>query len=718
MYDRTIDGDVGKSQSSAINAATSAYKIIEKISKSKAQLAFLSGTVNEQSAKNLTDYFSREFNRKFSVVAPDPKAAGGRNSTELKVFPDDSLLDEKKIIDLMVSWVQRKEKGNAVILFSKAKIDRIVDAVMKKVQASQISTVGRNTILDADRSELQSMIGQGNLSKLEPLLKDLKPDEIKRIVYQAETMQYNSKNRNKNDFTKNLEDYIKRNFVASQNAIIKRIRNLPEASDIKNKRLRECVEHGIGFVYSQDAKNLSKDDKLDGKEGVIEDDKSVISNLFNAGKIYALIATSAIGIGVNISIRNMYVPTLYKTEGVGISGLQRDRRIAGAREISQLVNRAGRGTVRIAGIYTPNEFVSILNTVISSDRSNFAEVPAINIKNRSECIYMMDAMRKKAVSYGAVQMLSNWASTKISVIGSHLPNPANIISSFSASFNHIRNIVRRVLAVNTPVVRRWLNDRIAPIIERFDGIFDNANRTGLFNRLPKILGSSYNNWLTANDYTTGLDSNLIVRITNNVIRERDLIKNLFLIIDHDIPNIIENVKENITRFENSQQQIMKNNVQTLRRLLIKLEYYFCILRAIRTNAIILIYALRFFINANSNNVAIRSALSSLISRFPAGYIQHNCDFSDTNILKLIRDNDSIYKTHVNITSHNMQIYLSTNRSNMAQQDISELQKDIITFRDCVEIFNDQIGFFTILGNRVKINPLQPNSNQTNPNQTP
>lgn len=170
--------------------------------------------------------------------------------------------------------------------------------------------------------------------------------------------------------------FIKSKYPESQSEIISRIKGIPSASEIENKLAREAVSHGIGFIFTQD----KSDNAL--SEPMSEKDKLIIADLFSKQKIFVLLATPAIGIGVNVSIKNMYIPTLYKPESTGET-FKMSREIVNVRELTQLINRAGRKpSIPIAGVYVPSEFVEYLSNVIKMTNVDFNEVPAISFSDK------------------------------------------------------------------------------------------------------------------------------------------------------------------------------------------------------------------------------------------------------------------------------------------------------------------------------------------------
>lgn len=328
-----------------INAASNAYDIIKAISGKSAQIAFLSGTINPISAENFANFLNKRFSRKIKVCATKPGDPEAVNKTKLRVIPDDSLRDEKKIVDQIVEWITKNETGNAIIFFSKKRIDTIIEKVKKRLPQQNINSVANKKQPNYVQDQL--VRDYKNSLKLLGMSDGVIEDKVKK--------------------------FIRERFPESQAQTIERIKNKPKASQIENPDLREAVTYGLAYIYTLDKEEASDN----GKSPLTEQDKLIAADLFSNEKVNVLLATPAIGIGVNVSIRNMYIPTLYKVEGTG-KPFEVTRELINMRELSQLINRTGRGVSKISGIYTPKEFVDYIRNVILSTNQNFNEVPAIS----------------------------------------------------------------------------------------------------------------------------------------------------------------------------------------------------------------------------------------------------------------------------------------------------------------------------------------------------
>ena len=346
-----------RSQENEVRAAADAYTIIDGMAKQKdAQIAFLSGTIHPESAQNFCQYLNRYYGRHLAVVSTEKGDTESGNKTQLNVIADDAIRSEQEQINRIVKWVQNNEKGKAIILFSKRKINKLVDEAVKRLAQKDIRQEFNVTQSDRYRKE--------------------KIDRFRRALA------YSNPNASSDDIQKAVEDFIKKEFPTTQEQNINKIKSKPGAMMISNKKLRTAVSYGIGYIYRQDDIEPNDPQAVVGEviEPIAEQDKLIVADLFSQGKINVLIATAAIGVGVNVNIKDMYLPSCMKFEKNKNNEGKFD--LNNKREMSQLVNRTGRGKTPISGIYTPREFVPYMREVVMSGNEDFNKVPAISIGSK------------------------------------------------------------------------------------------------------------------------------------------------------------------------------------------------------------------------------------------------------------------------------------------------------------------------------------------------
>lgn len=322
------EGTPTRGQESEYTAAKSLSKIIEIATKKKtAQIVFMSGTINPKTAVTFVRYYNKLYRRNMKVL---PEESSGNLST-IDVIADDSLYDANSIVNVVVDAVKQKEKGIAVIVFSKNRIDDIIEKAKKKLNPS-------GYLLGVDESK--------------------KSNKYKRTSYGGGIL---------------LDKEPKK----SKKELISQISKYPGAADIENQDVREAALHGIAYIYTEDETTKLRF----GKSNITENDKLIVARLFSSGQLHVLLSTSAIGVGVNVSIKKMYLPTLEKPESVGYKNTQRME--ISMRELAQLVNRTGRGAFKIATIYTPEKNVMTVLNALNAKITDFDDdIKAIRVEGR------------------------------------------------------------------------------------------------------------------------------------------------------------------------------------------------------------------------------------------------------------------------------------------------------------------------------------------------
>ena len=362
----------------AEDIALSLYTILNQKS-TNTQLAFLSGTQNPKSAINFANYISQEFrNIRFDVSKI--KTQGERNRAQIEVVPDNSLTNNTNVINKIVQQVQSNSWGNLYILFSTKTMKLLVEESIKKISPRNLSSIDRET---KHGMNFNSYLDQRS--------------ERDRQYQNYGDMKFNPNNIARS----NMED-------SSGNMIS------PEARNIKNPFLRIAVSHGIGFI----SRNLPGEGR-DPKVELEESDKFIIAQLFSQQKLKVLLATDAVGIGVNIKARNLYIPRIEK-----FSGTTKKVEEIILRDLSQILNRVGRSAVEIAAIHTPEDNIQKVTLSINADPDQFETSQIVkNLKGRNAMLY----------TYGHLHSLhdrfDNWLGairTNLGNIGRPIVNPVNV----------------------------------------------------------------------------------------------------------------------------------------------------------------------------------------------------------------------------------------------------------------------------------------------------
>jgi len=307
---------ISPTDSQAKQITDSLYSILKKFSGlQQCQLVLLSGTVRPQAATNLIQFLNRSMNIPITRLESGSEA---RNPSNISVMPMDSLNNDDTLVKLML---KPPENNNVIILFSKKRIKRLVKQALQQTKGHQ------HTADQIERGDLQKR-------------------------------QRSSLNINLQDLEKDHPENVRDGFNLNRNQFLDAVNKMPEANEIYNPDLLQCVLSGFGYIYR------AEDDSSAEIKSHAGQDSQIVANLFSQGKIKTLLATDAVGIGINLTIKNMYVPESKKFSDGSFVNLPLSN-------ASQLYNRTGRMSFTTSSIYTPQENVNSVIQAISATNNSF-----------------------------------------------------------------------------------------------------------------------------------------------------------------------------------------------------------------------------------------------------------------------------------------------------------------------------------------------------------
>ena len=311
---------------------TRSYQIMGKlfeVLKSKAlkqdnnRLVMLSGTINPISAGNVTNYLNKCFNRNFTEPVSAPIEASNRS--ELSIIVNERIATDKGITDSIIKSVQQRDWGQLYVIFSAERIKNIIENCIDKLGVRDIQNAQPNNYA---------------------------PENVFNNLGQR---RQNSQNY-KLDTNSSDRLGIPRGMEA-------------QVANITNPLLRQSVLRGIGFIY----RNI-KGNVLAGRDSLLmnDTDKIIVAKLFRERKLNVLLATDSVGIGVNIDVKDLYIPEVTK-----FSGEIQNQMTLALRDLAQILNRAGRGATPIAAIQTPKKNIEIVTNALYSNPEDLPEVDEI-----------------------------------------------------------------------------------------------------------------------------------------------------------------------------------------------------------------------------------------------------------------------------------------------------------------------------------------------------
>lgn len=300
--------------------ASALYDILNKTKSWKYRLLFLSGTENPNSARNMGNYINGAFGRNIKVISPPSSAA---NPSDIQIIPDDSLYNEKTILNIIKN---PSSNANVIVVFSKRKIDDYAKKCIKGRSGSSLNQIEKGGY----HSPKSYSGGLGNVPGM-----------------------YRGVSKTPGRFGK--EDTVKMGKYASKGK---------EATDIYDPILRLCIENKFGYIYRLDDNAKDYDQR--------KHDNAIVGRLFQEGKIKTLLATDAIGIGLNITVKNMFIPSIMKPTGGG------RMEEMNAAQLAQLLHRTGRTAFKISRIFTPSKFSASVSAALSMSPDQFKSNIVIN----------------------------------------------------------------------------------------------------------------------------------------------------------------------------------------------------------------------------------------------------------------------------------------------------------------------------------------------------
>lgn len=308
----------------------STLKTLKKVQNNR--LVLLSGTINPKSAANVTKYFNDCFGRNFAKepVSAPPEAA---NRSQLSVIVNERISNDQEIVNSITRSVSQRDWGQLYVLFSTSRIRRVVEMCISKLGVKNIENSSPSGY---EASSTFSGLGQS---------------------------------RQNNAGYKLDSSSVDRMSIPTGKQF--------QVSNITNPLLRQAVLRGIGFITRKIPGN-----PLEGRDEIKmnDDDKIIVAKLFRERKLNVLLATDSVGIGVNIDVKDLYIPEIQKH-----SSQIQNMVNASLRDLAQILNRAGRGATPIASIQTPSKNLEMVTNALYANPDDLPEVDEIRRVGISPC---------------------------------------------------------------------------------------------------------------------------------------------------------------------------------------------------------------------------------------------------------------------------------------------------------------------------------------------
>lgn len=271
-------------------------------------VCLLSGSIAHETSTAISKFLNIQYKRNFLEWKP----VSAYNRASVGVVPYDEMSnngrrDDRAIVSEIVKQVRGGSKNNLIAVFGQNAIEKITRQVMQQLPARSIEvTCGLQRSFRVPKSNPE--IRTNNRGSIADLAKEIET--------------------NPQALMNHLEAMIKGKVVRGTRC---------------DTFLGNALLHGVGYIMSE---------KRNAKQQVLRAynpaDVKVVETLLKKGLINSVIATTSVGVGVNLKIRNLYLPSIDIWKGSGSGPMD-------ASSLVQLLNRAGRASGESATIYCASE---------------------------------------------------------------------------------------------------------------------------------------------------------------------------------------------------------------------------------------------------------------------------------------------------------------------------------------------------------------------------
>ncbi len=340
---------------------------ILKAASRNTSIVLLTGSMNGNTAQQISDYLNKTFRRKFEVFQ-----RSARNRSYINIIPNSRLDGNENKVSLIKDAIRTRDIGNTLVMFS-----------IKKERDEFKNT---DTIMGISRKLVDSL-PKRSISKVTGVRLDERDVPIEDDDYYANLKRQQHRHLDR-QMSKKEEEEERKNLQTSSQQIsgmkddpkhwaarLKYMLNYGPPKNINKDTqpdnfLAQCILAGFGYIVGQGARGFKMEN----------DDIMLVQSLFKAGKIYFILATDSIGVGTTLTINKLYLPKISKFSTGGGSAFIRQLDTS---SLVQLVNRVGRKPTISAEIHChPDDFETIVS-VLSNDPASQVE-PSIFGKGRSE----------------------------------------------------------------------------------------------------------------------------------------------------------------------------------------------------------------------------------------------------------------------------------------------------------------------------------------------
>lgn len=290
-------------------------------------IAILTGSMNHITAKYIISYLDNRTNSNFKYIdylSSSPAtiahiSSGEKNKSNIIVLPIE--LSNRDIPNLIIDQIKNKVPNNLITRFSKRGITDIANQVIAATQERNMGVVLGLRNLDSKYTS-------------DFTINPVKPTHVP------------------------LHDIVKQSKDEFSNVELFKLYN-----NMKDPNLKTALAHGFGYIMAEES-------DIQGKVIRVYDtsDIKVVEEFFKKGLIYSILATTSVGVGVNLKVRHLYINSLSIYSDDGFQELS-------ISSIAQLVHRVGRSPSESAVIYCSKKDLKLVFDIINSkDPSSLVEL--------------------------------------------------------------------------------------------------------------------------------------------------------------------------------------------------------------------------------------------------------------------------------------------------------------------------------------------------------
>ena len=309
----------------------------------KNTIIMLTGSLNAQTTRSLARWLYLISKKKFQPIF-EPVA----NRSYIKVISNQQMKKPNDLIKIAEKIINHKQKNSLLILFS----------------------VG-----DPSKSGTRAYKNIISISK--QLLKSIPKKTSEAITGQKAKYKTDRQQQRDIEYGRTLAGAIPHLARSDTDELNDMIRGYSVVNGVRIPRdqfLGQCLLRGFGYIAGGKARIKQMGFDPENRDTLL------VQKLFKDGRINLLIATNSVGVGANLKVRQMLIPSLLKFSGLQIEPIDQSSLI-------QLLHRAGRDPKESAIIYCDQDDLGRISNLINQS-DTWEAIPQVSITNVTKHILL------------------------------------------------------------------------------------------------------------------------------------------------------------------------------------------------------------------------------------------------------------------------------------------------------------------------------------------